>query len=273
MKKIAVSQLTTLRWTLEQDIQAAVQRGIGGIGFWRPKLEDIGVCETVDQLLASGLRASSLSWGGGFTGSDGRSFSDSVDDAIDAVEQASLLGAETLVVLVGGRNSHIKRHLHKTICQALVEVNAVALAHDVTLAIEPFHPGCGDEWSFIHDMRATMDVLAAVGSSNVGMVLDTYHIGLDSDVLEFLPSVIDFLQLVQLGDSRHCPLGEMNRCLLGEGRVPIPAILESLASAGYDRWIEIEVLGQDVERLNYDAVLDHSMSYLNKFRNLVEQVS
>jgi len=271
MKKIAFSQLTTLRWNLHQDVQAAVRRGIGGIGFWRPKLDDIGVDAALDQLHDSGLRASSLSWVGGFTGSDGRSFSEAVDDAIDAVEQASHLGAETLVVLVGGRNSHIRRHLHKTICQALVEVNAVAVAHGIALAIEPFHPGCGDEWSFIHDLRATMDVIAAVGSGNVGMVLDTYHVGMDDKVLDFLPTVSEFLQLVQLGDSRHNPLGEMNRCLLGDGRVPIPAILESLNQTGYDGWIEIEVLGQDVERLDYGTVLDHSIDYLNRLRGLVTQ--
>lgn len=271
MKKIALSQLTTLRWNLHQEVDAAVQRGISGIGFWRPKLDDIGIDEAMDQLQTSGLRASSLSWVGGFTGSDGRSFSEAVDDAIDAVEHANQLGADTLVVLVGGRNSHIRRHLHKTIRQALVEVNAVAVAHGVSLAIEPFHPGCGDEWSFIHDLRATMDVIASVGSGNVGMVLDTYHVGMDEKVLDFLPTVSEFLQLVQLGDSRHSPLGEMNRCLLGDGRVPIPAILESLAQAAYDGWIEIEVLGQDVERLDYETVLDHSIAYLHRLRGLVPQ--
>src|SRR5690606_7176865 len=141
---------------------------------------------------------------------------------------------------------------------------------DVSLAIEPFHPGCGDEWSFLHDIQTTLDLVAAVGSDNIGLVLDTYHLGMDRDVLEWLPEVIEHLQLVQLGDSRHSPLGEMNRCLLGEGRVPIPAILETLQAGGYDRWIEIEVLGQDVEPLTYDAVLDHSLAYLNNFRDPVE---
>jgi sugar phosphate isomerase/epimerase len=271
MKKIAISQLTTLRWNLQQDIEAAVGRGIGGLGLWRPKVDDFGVESTAESMFSSGLRASSLSWVGGFTGSDGRRFSDAVDDAIDAIQQADALGAETLIVLTGGRNNHIRRHLHKTICQALVEINAVALSHGVALAIEPFHPGCGDEWSFLHDIRATLDIVAAVGSDNIGLVLDTYHLGMDEDVLTWLPDVIAYLELVQVGDSRHCPLGEMNRCLLGEGQVPIPEILETLASGGYDRWLEIEVLGQDVEPLTYDTVLDHSLAYLNSFRDPVEQ--
>lgn len=270
MRKVAVSQLTTLRWDLEQDIQAAADRGLGGIGIWRPKLEDHGLAATVDQLAAAGLTVSSLSWIGGFTGSDGRGFSDAIEDAIDAVQQAYQIGAETLVVLLGGRNNHIRRHLYRTACQALVEINAVAEARGVTLAIEPFHLGCGTEWSFINDIDGTLELIEAVGSDNLGLVLDTYHLGLDEDILLWLPEVISRLQLVQLGDGRQCPLGEMNRCLLGQGRVPIPEVLETLASGGYDGWLEIEVLGQDVGTSNYDAVLDHSVAYLQRYRDLVQ---
>lgn len=273
MKRISLSQLTTLRWDLDQDFQAAVERGIGGIGLWRPKVEDQGFDETAERLFTSGLRASSLSWAGGFTGSDGRPYNDAVDDAIEAVELAHKLGAETLVILPGGRNNHIRRHLHKTFRQALTEVNSIATTLGVRLAIEPFHPGCGDDWSFLQDLRGALDVVESIDDDNVGLVLDTYHLGMDADILSDLPDILPHLALVQLGDARCCPLEEMNRCLLGDGRIPIPAILETLADGGYDGWIEIEVLGQDVQNLAYGTVIDRTLDYLQAFRELVEQVS
>lgn len=269
MKQIAISQLTTLRWSLEQEIVAATKRGFGGIGIYRPKIDDLGIDETAELLFENRLAVSSLSWAGGFTGSDGRRFADAVEDAIDAVRDAEMLGADTLVILAGGRNNHIKRHLHNTLCGALREINAAAVVHDVKLALEPFHPGCGDEWSFVNDIRSTLDIISAVGSDNLGLVLDTYHLGLDEQVHRWLPEIISHLNLVQLGDAKHSPLGEMNRCLLGEGSVPIPAILETLSSGGYDRWIEIELIGADVETLEYEDVLDHSLAYLHRFGDLV----
>ncbi len=271
MKQIAISQLTTLRWDLETEIVAANQRGLRGIGIWRPKVDDLGLDRTCELLFENRIAVSSLSWAGGFTGSDGRRFADAVEDALDAVHDAQVLGAETLVVIAGGRNNHIKGHLHNTLCDALAEINAAAIENEVKLAIEPFHPGCGDEWSFVSDVRSTLDVIAAVGSDNLGLVLDTYHLGLDSSVHQWLPGVIRYLQLVQLGDGRHSPLGEMNRCLLGNGSVPIPAILEMLAAGGYDSWIEVELLGADIESLEYDTILDHSLAYLKNFRDLVKQ--
>ncbi len=268
MRQIAISQLTTLRWDIEKEIVAATKRGFGGIGIWRPKVDDHGIDRTAELLFENRIAVSSLSWAGGFTGSDGRSFSDAVEDALDAVRDAEILGADTLIVLAGGRNNHIKRHLYNTLCSALCEINSAAVTHHVKLAIEPFHPGCGDEWSFVNDVRSTLDVIAAVGSDNLGLVLDTYHLGLDASLHHWLPEVISHLQLVQLGDARHSPFGEMNRCLLGKGSVPIPAILEILSSGGYDQWIEVELLGADVESLGYDNVLDHSLAYLQNFGDL-----
>ncbi len=269
MKQIAISQLTTLRWAIEQEVVAAAQRGFGGIGIWRPKIDHEELEQTAELLFENRLGVSSLSWAGGFTGSDGRRFWDAVEDAIEAVRDAEMLGADTLVIIAGGRNNHIKRHLYKTLCDALREINAAAMVHDVKLAIEPFHPGCGAEWSFVNDIRSTLDVISAVGSNNIGLVLDTYHLGFDSDMHRWLPEIISHLHLVQLGDARHSPLGEMNRCLLGEGNVPIPEILETLAAGGYDRWIEIELIGADVENLEYDAVLDHSLAYIQTHGDLV----
>ncbi len=121
----------------------------------------------------------------------------------------------------------------------------------------------------MNDIRTTLDILSEVGSRNIGLVLDTYHLGIDEELADWLPDVIPYLQLVQLGDARHSPLGEMNRCLLGDGNVPIKQIIELLAAGGYDRWLEVELLGADVERLEYEEVLDHSLTFLNRSGGLM----
>jgi sugar phosphate isomerase/epimerase len=68
-------------------------------------------------------------------------------------------------------------------------------------------------------------------------------------------------------------INEMNRCLLGEGRIPIMSILESLLAVGYDRWIEIEIQGQDVAPLGYANVIDHALGYVERCREMAGQTS
>ena len=82
MNTLAISQLSTLRWAFDDDVHAYAARGFKGIGVYRPKLEDFGLERAVDLLAESELGVTSLSWAGGFTGSDGRAFEEAVLDAV-----------------------------------------------------------------------------------------------------------------------------------------------------------------------------------------------
>ncbi len=271
MNTLAISQLSTLRWSFEEDAQAYAARGFKGIGIYRPKLEDFGLDRTIDLLAESSLSVTSLSWVGGFTGSDGRAFEEAVLDAVSAVRDAANLGAETLIVLAGGRNNHIRNHARRTLCDALKEIAEVAEDFGVRMSIEPIHPGCGDEWSFLNDLQSTLDIIEAVASPQLGIVLDTYHVGMDEEVVRWLPDVIPHLHLVQLGDARHSPLGEMNRCLLGEGCVPLATILGTLREHRYNGPFEVELIGEDVETVSYDQLLDHARDFIDRTMGPVEK--
>jgi len=264
MMTLAISQLSTLRWGFEQDAFAYAKRGFNGIGVFRPKLEDFGMDRAIEMLAELSLSVTSLSWAGGFTGSDGRAYDDAVADAITAIRDAANLQAETLIVLAGGRNNHIRNHVRRTLCDALREITAIAEEFNVRLSLEPIHPGCGEEWSFVNDLESTLEFIEKIGSPSLGMTLDTYHVGMDDEIVRWLPDVVPHLHLVQLGDARHSPLGEMNRCLLGSGNVPLDAILETLLRNGYQGPFEVELIGEDVEPLSYDALLDHTQEFLRR---------
>ena len=264
MNTLSVSQLSTLRWDMQADVHAYAERGFRGIGLYRPKVEDYGLDRTIELLDEYSMRATSLSWVGGFTGSDGRPFEDAVSDAIHAVVLAAELRADTLIVLAGGKNNHIRTHLRRTLCQALWRLAAVASEHGIQLALEPFHPGCGDEWSFVNDLQSTLDIIERVDNPSLGLVMDTYHVGMDNHAMRWLPDVARHIHLVQLGDGRHCPHGEMNRCLLGDGCVPLSGLMELLHECGYRGAWEAELIGEDVESISYDHLLDHTKQYLDQ---------
>ncbi|WP_153559162.1 sugar phosphate isomerase/epimerase family protein [Roseimaritima sediminicola] len=267
MMKLSISQLTTLRWSTEEDVAAYRRHGFSAVGLWRPKLDELGIERTAELLADNDMAVSSLSWAGGFTGSDGRGHEESIEDGIEAVRAAEVLGAETLIVLAGGANNHIHGHAMRLLQQGLQAIFEEARGTGVSVALEPIHPGCGDEWSFVGDIRSTLEVIEALPRADVGLVLDAYHLAMNVNApedLDWLEAVVPFLRLVQLGDAKQTPLGEQNRCLLGQGRVPLREIVSVLAAAGYDGYYEIELLGEDVEPLPYDQVLDHTRQYFQE---------
>lgn len=262
MVKLAINELTTYRWTFEEDVLAAAEHGFAGIGLWRPKVTEYGTDKAVELLAEHQLEVSSISWAGGFTGSDGRSYHESLCDALDAVQAASQVGAKNVILLSGGRNNHTRNHARRMMLSAFEELSEAADAVGVSLAVEPMHPGCGADWTIVNDVRQTLEVIGSLSRSNVGLALDTYHLGFDPTILDWLPDIVRHIRIVQLGDGKHLPLGEQNRCLLGDGRVPLREIIATLLAAGYDGYIEAEVIGEEVEHLPYEHVLAHTHRYL-----------
>ncbi len=264
MTTFAINQMSTLRWELDQDVHEYVKHGFSGIGLYRPKVDDFGAERTAELLSEYSLHATSLSWAGIFMGSDGGTTDLAIRDGISAIRQAATIGADTVIVLAGGLNGHIMPHAIRTLRCALEDMSVYAEESGVTLALEPVHPGCGDEWSFIRNLEAALNVVDAVKKDVVGLALDTFHVGMDSEILDWIPDVVSRLNVVQLGDTRSSPMGEMNRCLLGHGCVPNIEILQALNRYGYAGPVEVELIGEDVEMVSYDDILKSTSDFFQR---------
>jgi len=267
MATLSINETTTFRWSLEEDVERYAAAGIPAIGIWRQKLSDCGRERAAELIARHGLEVSHLHWAGGFTGSDGRSFSESVDDAREAILAAASLRAPSLIAYSGPRAGHTLNHAHRLVKDALGELAPVAAEHGVALAIEPMHPGCADDWTFLTSIDAALAMLAAVGSPALKLVFDTYHVGAEEGIVERIAEITPHLALVQLGDARQPPVNEQNRCLIGEGTLPLTEIVTALRGAGYDGYFDVELLGEEVEPYAYEQLLDHAKK---AFGELVE---
>lgn len=254
MAMLSMNETTTFRWSFEKDVAEYSAAGIPAIGIWRQKLSDCGQARAIELLAESGLRASCLLWAGGFTGSDGRSYHESVEDAADALRTAAKLQCSTLVVYSGARAGHTYNHARRLIQSALTELIPTAVQLGITLAVEPMHPGCAADWTFLTSIDDTLSLLEAVGNPRVKMVLDTYHLGQDPELSQRISAIVPHLAMVQLGDARQPPQGEQNRCRLGEGNIPLREIVAALKSAGYDGYYDVELLGEEIETSDYEPL-------------------
>jgi sugar phosphate isomerase/epimerase len=258
MGRFAISELTTFRWSFEEDITNYQSVGVHAIGIWRHKLTDFGEQRGAKLLAESGLTASSLQWAGGFTGSDGRSHTDSLADARLAIQTAAALGAKCLIVHSGARGSHTHNHARRLFRQALEKLLPLAEERGVTIAVEPMNGDCGGEFTFLNCFDETLALISECDSTALGIVLDTYHWGHQPLLFERLPQLLPHLALVQLGDTRQPPSGEPNRCPLGEGIIPLRDIVHGLETAGYEGYYEVELMGEEFEAADYYDLLSRS---------------
>jgi len=258
MGGVSINELTTYRWSFEEDVTHYAEAGVQAIGVWRQKLADFGEEKGAELLKESGLAVSNLLWAGGFTGSDGRSHQESIEDAAEAIELASELGTDCLVVYSGGRGGHTQNHARRLLLGALKELAPVARDRGVYLAIEPMHVSCACDWTYLTDIDDTLEILDAVTGDQLKLVFDTYHLAQQADILDRLDELVSRTAIVHVGDCRTIAEGEQNRCLLGEGGIPLAEILSRYLAAGYQGYFDVELLGEDIELANYDQLVRES---------------
>jgi sugar phosphate isomerase/epimerase len=260
MTLLSMNEITTFRWSLDEDVENYRVAGYQAIGVWRQKLIDGDEDQVIDLIAGSGLTVSNLAWAGGFTGSDGRTLAECVDDAAEALRLAAALAAGCLVVYAGGRNNHTYRHAGRLLRAALDELLPLAEAVGVPLAIEPMHPACAADWTFLTDLGSVMTLINDFCSPYLKLAYDTYHFPMSAGQRHLLRQLAPHIGIVHLADRRKTPTVEQERCPLGSGRLPLGDIITTLQDAGYTGAFDVKLMGPEIELRDYWTLLEQSQA-------------
>ncbi len=123
---------------------------------------------------------------------------------------------------------------------------AAAVARDcgVRLALEAMRPTLRASTSLVCSLREAVELLDQAGTSDVGLVLDTWHQwdapGLGADIAAYAHRILD----VQVSDYRP-PRTFADRFLPGDGEIDWSELLGHLIQAGYHGYYDLEVFSDD----------------------------
>ncbi len=255
MFEIAISQMTTPRLELSLEVDRLTAHGFEAISVWRPKISDVGVTAAAALISAAGLRVSSVQWAGGFTGGDGRSFDESIDDALEAIETAEALAAPVLVVHSGCRGGHTRSHARRLLAEAIELLAAPARQAGVTLAVKPMHPVAAAGCSFVSRLGEAVELVEGFDDPAVRLALDLWHWADDPELDKLLPRLAERTAVVQVADRTGPATAAEDRLPAGHGRLPLAEVVAALAAHGFRGELEFDPVGETVEILGYDGVL------------------
>jgi sugar phosphate isomerase/epimerase len=257
MVRMSVSELSTYRLELQEETDALASHGFDAIALWRPKVSDIG-SDAVRRLLdESSLTASSLLWGGGFTGADGMTFRDGIEDALEGLSVAATVGAETLVLHSGQRGGHTIGHARRLLVDAIEELLPEAESLGVTLALKPSHPSACDGWSFLCSLQDSIELVHRFDSERIALAVDLWHFADDPALDTLLPELVAVSAVVQLADRTAPPSDPPERLPPGFGTLRLAGLVSAIASMGYRGYVEFDCVGEAAESLGTDGLLRH----------------
>lgn len=259
MHRLGFHGVSTFRQTLLDDVAACIEFDVRNIGLWRRKLDDFGRDRSVELLRDSGLNVSSLSWAGGFTGRGDVSLEESLEDARGAVELAADVDAGCLVVVSGGRCGHTRNHARDLFHFALERLAMCARRFGVTLALQPMHPQFCSEWSFLTSIDDALETISTYRHADLKLALDVYHAAAEPDLVARLPELVPHLAVVQLGDGEFPGRSPYDRCLPGDGEVPLGDVVQTLVEAGYGGTYEIALWSRALWRMDGDELIEECL--------------
>jgi sugar phosphate isomerase/epimerase len=256
--KLSLSQLTTLRWKLGEELFQLKQTGYDAIGLWRPKLVEYGESRVAEMLQRAKLSVSSLSFAGGFTGGFGFTYKEALEDGHLAIEQARAVGCKNIVVVSGARHGHTVRHSRRMVVDALRDLSGNAAQDQIKLSLLPMHGYFSDRWTFLNSLDHALEILDEIRHPQVCLAFDAYHLFEEPRLLERISEIAKRTGIVQLSDRNRAPASVADRLIPGDGKAPLRGLVQAFQLAGYAGYFDIQVWSSNVWKSNYSHLIEQS---------------
>jgi sugar phosphate isomerase/epimerase len=254
--RLSLNQITTNRWSLAQALDGCLRAELPAIGIWRHKIAEVGLPECRRLVRQSGLRVSSVCRGGMFPAATAEERARRIDDNRRAIDEAAELAADTLVLVCGPPPDRDIAAARRMVEDAIVQLVPYAQERNVTMAIEPLHPMFAAERSCITSLEEANALAAKFDPGTVGIVVDVYHIWWDAMLDREIARARNRIRGFHICDWLiPTPDMLMGRGMMGDGCIDIHRIRTLVEAAGYDGFIEVEILNQRIWDQPGDEVL------------------
>ncbi|MFC8043363.1 sugar phosphate isomerase/epimerase family protein [Nocardia sp. NPDC057353] len=267
-RSLSLNTATTKRWTLTEAVDGAARAGLGAIGLWRDRVEEIGLAAAAKTVADAGLRVSSLCRGGFLTGpGDGQA---ALDDNRRAIDEAAALGTRELVMVMGGIPDRDLAAARARVEERLALLVPYAAERGVRLALEPLHPMFCADRAVISTLAQALSMAEPYPAEVVGVVVDTFHLWWDPLLEEQIAQAgaqgrISSYQVCDwLNPMAADPL--LSRGMMGDGVVDFASIGGWVRTAGYRGDVEVEIFNAEVWAADGHRVIE---TMKQRYRDLV----
>ncbi|ROS25669.1 sugar phosphate isomerase/epimerase [Rathayibacter sp. PhB127] len=260
--RLSLNQATIKHASLAEALDTTVAAGMSAIGLWREPVAEVGLAEAVRLVADSGLRVSSLCRGGFFTAPEGPERRAAIDENRRAIEETAALGAPALVLVAGGLPAGSRDVIgaRARVQEALAELADDAAAAGVQLAIEPLHPMYASDRAVVSTLGQALDLAAPFDAAAVGVVVDTFHVWWDPQVLAQIARAgaegrIASYQVCDWATPLPADV-LLARRYPGEGVIDFESLTRAVVEAGYAGDVEVEIFHQEVWDTAYPEVAE-----------------
>lgn len=247
------------RWGLGDIIAGCARHGIRGIAPWRDQVQQLGLKEAARRIRDAGLTVTGHCRGGMFPALDSKARLAARDDNRRAVDEALELGAQCLILVVGGLpkkpdgtiGSKDLPGARAMVRDGVGELLDYARPGGMPLAIEPLHPMFAADRACVNTMAQANDLCDELAGKNkgdgLGIAVDVYHVWWDPNLKQEIERAANAspsrLLAFHISDWL-VPTTDLlsGRGMMGDGVIDLPLLRSWMENAGYRGMHEVEIL-------------------------------
>jgi sugar phosphate isomerase/epimerase len=255
---LSINSMTVKPWSLAELVEGCARAGISAISPWRDIVQAHGA-ERAGQLIRThGMTVTGLCRGGMFTAADVAGRRTALDDNRRAVDEAAAIGAQCLVLVVGGlpKGSRDIVDARNQVRDGLAALLPYARQAGVPLAIEPLHPMFAADRACVNTLAQANDLCDELGEG-AGIAIDVYHVWWDPDLAKEIARAGRRILAYHVNDWL-VPTTDLllDRGMMGDGVIDLRAIRALVEATGYRGHCEVEILsGENWWKRDPDEVL------------------
>src|SRR5712671_5994128 len=207
--------LATVRqqFGLKDGIEACLKHGITAISPWRDHIQATGLDEAARIIKSNGMKVTGYCRGGLFPAADSAGRQAAIDDNRRMIDEAAAIGADCIIVIGGGLPQG---------------------SRDIAAA-----RGC------ISTLAEALDLCDALGKGT-GVVIDPYHLWWDPDLAAQITRARSRILAHHICDWL-VPTKDLllDRGMMGDGVIDLPAIRRMVEDAGFHGHQEVEIFSAE----------------------------
>lgn len=257
ISRLCIHTMTTKPWTLKEALEGYARAGVPALTVWRQHLEPYTLKEACRLIADAGLKVVSLCRGGFFPAASHAGREKALEDNRRAIDEAAAIGAPLLVLVCGAVPRMPLTEARQQILDGIATILPYARAKGVKLAIEPLHPMYADDRSAVNTLEQANNMIYALRSPWVGVVVDVYHCWWDPMLKSEIERAGESIFAFHVSDWRTPTRDLLNdRGMMGEGCIDIRGIRSWVEQAGFSGFIEVEIFSNQFWEWPQDRLVE-----------------
>ena len=246
--------LISTKLGIEKAIQDYYEAGYDGIGLWDDQVYQYGVDRTIDLLHKYPLKVTHLIYVGPFNQTNEKDYRAAREADRDKLRVAGKLGADSVLAMTGSINGLGHREAFRQLNRSLRDLVDTAAENKVKIGLEPLNYILQDD-SFIFTLKDALDIVEDIDHPALGVFLDVFHIWSEPGIMETLKRTKGKIVGCHICDFRVMNLSAYDRVLMGDGVIPVRALLDAFKEQGWNKWYDIEIFSDELWAMEPAAFL------------------